>query len=436
VPRDEQTTGGAKGAVSEQGFETAKFLKDIAASLAPIELRPGDILMRQGEVSDAAYFLESGSVLVYAETPYGPVSLATLEGPRLVGEIGAFADLERTASVKAVGAARAFRIGRAPLLELGRKSPELLMSVVRQLGQQIDSVNKAVALYTNALAALERREFDEAILSDLAAPSPRLAEFAGAFRRFAGQILGKRRQQDEMAAAAMIQKSFLPKESAVDMTGGEFEIRAKMRPAREVGGDFYDYFMLDADRLAVVIGDVCGKGTPASLFMAVVVTVLRAAAREEADAASTIARANSLLCRDNAASMFATAFYGVLDLRSGALEYCNCGHNAPVHILASGEFQRLVATGLPLALYESLPAAASKIQLDPGDSLVLFTDGVTEAVNLSQEEFGEPLLLETLLGSRQCTMSELVSRLFAVVDAFAQEEEQADDITCVAIRRR
>ncbi|MFY9834647.1 MAG: PP2C family protein-serine/threonine phosphatase, partial [Methylocystis sp.] len=160
------------------------------------------------------------------------------------------------------------------------------------------------------------------------------------------------------------------------------------------------------------------------------------AAREEADAASTIARANSLLCRDNAASMFATAFYGVLDLRSGALEYCNCGHNAPVHILASGEFRRLAATGLPLALYENLPAAASTIQLDPGDSLVLFTDGVTEAINLSQEEFGEALLLETLQESRQDTMSELVSRLFAAVDAFAEEEEQADDITCVAIRRK
>jgi sigma-B regulation protein RsbU (phosphoserine phosphatase) len=186
----------------------------------------------------------------------------------------------------------------------------------------------------------------------------------------------------------------------------------------------------------VVIGDVCGKGTPASLFMAVVVTVLRAAAREEADAASTIERANNLLCRDNAASMFATAFFGVLDLRSGTLEYCNCGHNAPVHILASGEFRRLAATGLPLALYEDRPAEVSKIRLDPGDSLVLFTDGVTEAVNLSQEEFGETLLLETLLGSHQCTMSELVSRLFDVVDAFAQEQEQADDITCVAIRRR
>ena len=105
-----------------------------------------------------------------------------------------------------------FRIGRAPLLELHLKSPELLMSVVRRKrASRSNSVNKAVALYTNALAALERREFDEAILNDLAAPSPRLAEFAGAFRRFAGQILGKRRQQDEMAAAAMIQKSFLPK---------------------------------------------------------------------------------------------------------------------------------------------------------------------------------------------------------------------------------
>ena len=210
MARDEQTINSGGHVVSEQGFEPAKVLKDIVASLAPIELRPGEILMRQGEASDAAYFLESGSVLVYAETPYGPVSLATLEGPRLVGEIGAFADLERTASVKAIGAARVFRIGRARLLELGRNSPELLMSVVRQLGQQIDSVNKAVALYTNALEALERREFDEAILNDLAAPSPRLAEFAGAFRRFADQIHGKRRRQDEMAAAAMIQKSFLP----------------------------------------------------------------------------------------------------------------------------------------------------------------------------------------------------------------------------------
>lgn len=437
APLDEQTTKVAIGdAFPEQSFAPEEALTKILTSLAPTELQPGEIFIRQGEVSDAAYFLDSGSVLVYAETPYGPVSLATLQGPRLVGEIGAFADLARTASVKAIGFARVFRIGRAQLLKLGRDSPGLLMSVVRQMGQQIDSVNKAIALYTNALAALEKREFDAGILNDLAAPSPQLAEFSGAFRRFADQILNKRRQQDEMASAALIQRSFLPKETSGNVMRGDVEIRAKMRPAREVGGDFYDFFMLDADRLAIIIGDVCGKGMSASLFMAVVVTVLRTAAREEADPASAIMRANSLLCRDNAASLFATAFYAVLNLRSGALEYCNCGHNAPVHISASGQPRRLAATGLPLALYADRQAAVCKTQLDPGDDLVLFTDGVTEAVNPAQEEFGEPRLVSMLLENRNGQASELVSRLFDAVDSFAQAEEQADDITCVVITRR
>ena len=169
--------------------------------------------------------------------------------------------------------------------------------------------------------------------------------------------------------------------------------------------------------------------------MAVVVTVLRTAAREEPDAASTIARANALLCRDNAASFFATAFYAVLNLRNGILEYCNCGHNAPVHIPASGGPRRLAPTGLPLAMFADRSAAASCIQLNPGDYLILFTDGVTEALNPLKEEFGDCLLIETLLASRDCQATELVSRLFAAVESFAQGEAQADDIACVAIRR-
>jgi phosphoserine phosphatase RsbU/P len=270
----------------------------------------------------------------------------------------------------------------------------------------------------------------------LANPSPELAEFSAAFRRFAEQILSKQRQQAEMASASLIQQSFLPKESSVDFTQTDFEISAKIRPAREVGGDFFDFFALDADRMAIVIGDVCGKGIPASIFMAVVVTVLRTATREQPNAASTIARMNAILCRDNAASLFATTFYGVLNLRSGTLDYCNCGHNAPIHILASGESNRLAATGLPLALFTDRPYASSRIQLDPGDDLILFTDGVTEAINPSKQEFGDPLLVETLLSTRNLTAAELVSRLFAVVDSFAQGQEQADDIACVAIRRK
>ena len=426
----------ARQGSSEQSFVSSEALAKVLASLHPIDLQSGDVLIHQGDASDAAYFLNGGSLLVYVETSYGPVSLATLQGPSLVGEIGALTGLARTTSVKALTPAQVFRIARAQLFELSQKSPELLMSVVRQLGQQIDSVNRAVALYTNALAALGTREFNSKILDELANPSPQLAEFSTAFRRFADEILSKRRQEAEMASAALIQQSFLPKQSAMNVADRDVEIEAKIRPTREVGGDFYDFYMLDADRLAIMIGDVCGKGIPASLFMAVVVTVLRTAAREEPDAASTIARANTVLCRDNAASLFATAFYAVLDLRSGALQYCNCGHNAPVLIPASGEPRRLLSTGLPLALFADRPATALSIQLNPGDNLVLFTDGVTEAINPLKEEFGDSLLLETLLRDQNLTTTALVSQLFTAVDDFALGEEQADDIACVVVRRR
>ncbi len=426
----------ARQGSSEQSFVSSEALAKVLASLHPIDLQSGDVLIHQGDASDAAYFLNGGSLLVYVETSYGPVSLATLQGPSLVGEIGALTGLARTTSVKALTPAQVFRIARAQLFELSQKSPELLMSVVRQLGQQIDSVNRAVALYTNALAALGTREFNSKILDELANPSPQLAEFSTAFRRFADEILSKRRQEAEMASAALIQQSFLPKQSAMNVADSDVEIEAKIRPTREVGGDFYDFYMLDADRLAIMIGDVCGKGIPASLFMAVVVTVLRTAAREEPDAASTIARANTVLCRDNAASLFATAFYAVLDLRSGALQYCNYGHNAPVLIPASGEPRRLLSTGLPLALFADRPATASSIQLNPGDNLVLFTDGVTEAINPLKEEFGDSLLLETLLRDQNLTTTAVVSQLFTAVDDFALGEEQADDIACVVVRRR
>lgn len=425
----------AHTAPSEQRFTASEAFTDVLASLAPISLNSGDMLIQQGDESDVAFFLESGSMLVFEETRYGPVTLATVNAPRLIGEIGALAGLARTASVKALTAARVFQISRAQLFELARKSPELLMAVVRQLGQQTNSVIKAVALYTNALAALEKQEFDSAILDDLVNPSPELTEFSAAFRRFAGQILSKQRQREEMASAALIQKSFLPKEPIVSVGSNGVEVRAKIRPAREIGGDFYDFFELDEDRLAIIIGDVCGKGIPASIFMAVVVTTLRTAAREQPDAASTIARANALLCRDNSASLFATTFFGVLNLRSGALDYCNCGHNAPIHIAASGTTNRLEATGLPLAMFADHPASSSSARIGPGDHLILFTDGVTEALNPLKQEFGDASLVETLLANRKSELSDLVATVFAAVDDFADGEEQADDIACVAIRR-
>ncbi len=414
----------------------AGTLEAALKSLGQLHLEPGEVLVQQGEVSDAAFFLKEGTVSVYAETLFGAVPLATVQAPRLIGEIGVLADLPRTASIKAVTSVTVYRISRSVLLEIGRKTPDLLLFIIGQLGRQIDAVNKAFSLYTNALAALERREFDSRILEELANPPQQLAEFSATFRRFAGQILDKRRQHDELASAAIIQQSFLPKAAVLSGVGDALELHADMRPAREVGGDFYDFFRLDADHVAIAIGDVCGKGIAASIFMAVVVTVLRIAAHEEKNVAATISRANTILCRDNASSMFATVFYAVLDLRSGVLEYCNCGHNGPFHLLASGEIQSLPATGLPLALFADRTPAVASVRLGASDVLVLFTDGVTEAMNALQEEFGEAVFLATLAASRTLPASEIVARIFPAVDAFAQGAEQTDDITCITLRCR
>ena len=414
-------------------LRSAAFSEVLRASPL-LHLAAGETIVSQGEVSDAAYFLVSGEITVFADTAYGHVTLATLQAPRLIGEIGVLADLPRTASIKAATPATLHRIDRPLMRQLGEKMPNLLLSIVAQLGRQLDGVNKTIGLYTNALTALEKREFDPRILEDLRNPPPQLAEFAAIFRRFAGQILDKRRHQDEMASAAVIQQSLLPKRDLLESLAERLDIHAAMRPARDVGGDFYDVFLLDPHRLAFAIGDICGKGLPASLFMAIVVTVLRTTAREQPTVGAAIARANAILCRDNAASMFATAFFGVLDLRTGEIEYCNCGHNAPLVVSADGTTRMLPATGLPLALYEDRSATPATLTLARGESLVLFTDGVTEAVNTGLQEFGDDRLLEETLSHRGVGAEQLVARLFAAVDAFAGDADQADDITCIVVK--
>ena len=419
---------------AELGLDEA--IRALLPAARKIELEPDALLVRQGEKADTAFFLEKGSVLVYAETAYGATPLATLQAPRLIGEIGAFAGLPRTASIKASTHARLFEIGRAQLVELGVRSPKILLAVVEQLGRQIASVNEALSLYSDALAALEKREFDSRILQDLDNPPHALAAFATAFRRFANEIVVKRRQQDEMASAALIQQSFLPKETALNKARRDIEIAGKIRPTREIGGDFYDFFRIADDRLALAIGDVCGKGTPASLFASIVVTLLRTIGRDHQDVAEAVNRANRLLCEENEAAMFATVFFGVLDLRSGEMHYANCGHVAPVHLTAQGEARRLAPTGLPLAIDADRVSRTATCRLEPGDKLILITDGVTEAMNAANEEFGDARFVNAVQRLAHMPPAQLLPALVAAVDEFAQGVEQADDIGCLIIERK
>lgn len=397
-------------------------------------LRPNEVLVHQGDESHNAFFLDEGEIIVYAETSYGETILATHRAPRLIGEIGALAGLPRTASMRASGDVVLFEIARERLLGLGLKYPNILLSAVQQLGRQLGGVNEALALYSNALSALETRTFDNSILADLDNPSPSLAAFSEAFKRFANQISVKRRQDDDMAAAALIQQSFLPKIDALNLFGDRLQVAGAIRPTREVGGDFYDIFSISGDRVAIVIGDVCGKGSPASLFTAIVVTLIRTICREHPDPATAISRVNKALCADNESMMFATVFYGVLNISTRVLEYVNCGHVSPVILSQQETPRRLTPTAIPLAIDDGVMIKAGSTIMAEGDTLILITDGVTESMNVAQQEYGEGRFSNLLNEINRLSPKDMMASIFDDVDAFSEGAEQSDDIGCLVVR--
>ncbi len=177
------------------------------------------------------------------------------------------------------------------------------------------------------------------------------------------------------------------------------DLYAEMHPAREVGGDFYDYFLIDANRLAFTIADVSGKGIPAALFMAVSRTVMRGIGGRD-DLSAGMTEANRLLATHNTACMFVTLFYGVLDVATGRLRYCNAGHNPPYLLRAGGGRSSLKATGIPIGIEDEAGYRCAEIVLAPGDTLFLFSDGITEAFDAAGNEFGTARLEAALEAAR------------------------------------
>ncbi|MGA8613489.1 MAG: SpoIIE family protein phosphatase [Xanthobacteraceae bacterium] len=401
-----------------------------------IKLRPGDILIRQGDSSDCAYLVLEGELEIRVDTTYGEVPLARVSAGALIGEIGVFAQLPRTATIRAESAARVLRLDRTHLLGASDTDPELSRSIIGRLGGQIANFNNAIGLYTNAVSALERDDFDLSILDELRKPVPELVDFAQSFRRMAEQIVRQRRQQAEMASAAAIQRAMLPSGLPTSLIEGRFDIHIQIKPAREVGGDFYDIIPLDENRIAITVGDVCGKGIPAALFMAVTQTVMRVVVRSGEELGAKIAAANERLVAGNEQMMFATMFCGVLDVRSGTLTYCNCGHNPPLVVRrAGGPYERLPAGNPPLGIMDTLVCVPKSIELAPGDLLFLYTDGVTEAEDPQAAQFGMERLQKAISEVAECSASKLVENVMARVAEFAKGAPQSDDIICAAVVR-
>jgi sigma-B regulation protein RsbU (phosphoserine phosphatase) len=241
--------------------------------------------------------------------------------------------------------------------------------------------------------------------------------------------------KQELDIANTIQTSILPKTFPAFPGRKEFDIYAKMMPAKEVGGDLYDFFLIDEYRLGVIIGDVTGKGIASALLMAVSKTLLKATALKGMPADNVLSEINNMLVDQSPSNMFVTVFYGVLDTRNGAFQYSNGGHNSPYLISANGKIRQLENIGgILLGTMQNAEYQSHILMLKPDDILFFYTDGVTEAFNKNEEEFLEQRLVDSLQNSHTVSPDKLVNKIICEVQTFTNGIEQSDDITCLALK--
>ena len=360
------------------------------------QLPTGAVLLSPGMANRHLYLLLSGELIVHLE------SLASDKGFRIdagefAGEVSIIDGMSPTAQVSAGQDCLVIAIPETLLWEELLRVPGTARNLLRQIATRLRARNTAMQKSLEENLRLEHLQKELRVARDLQAGMlPRLPLFADA--------------------------------AAIDAYG-------RMTPAKEVGGDFFDAFPLDAERLCMAIGDVAGKGIPAALFMARTMTQLRTEMLSRQDVGHAIRVLNESLSQDNPLCMFVTLMIGVIDLRNGRLHYVNGGHNRPLFGSPTAGFRYLDQPGgvlvgvAPGAVYE-----VAVRDLRPGEMLILYTDGITEAENGEAEQFGEARLLAEVDRNRDSSTEILVERVCAAVEGFVAGAEPSDDLTMLAIR--
>ncbi|MBI5165698.1 MAG: SpoIIE family protein phosphatase [Magnetospirillum sp.] len=409
------------------------ILSTLLARAAIQRLAPGEVLFRQGEPGDCAYLIDTGRLEVVVETDLGGVSMAYMGPQEIVGETAVFTDLVRTATVCAVEPTVLLRLERRAMEESVAGHSPVAFALIAALARRIVALNRPLALLSLAAQALEKDRLDTVLLTALTEEAGEVSPFARSFQRILTAMESKQSYRQEMDVARRIQQSILPRRLEI---GPGFAIDALLRPAAEVGGDFYDFFPVDdGHRVMFVIGDVSGKGVPAALFMTMVRSVLRSLVPIVRPLESCLGRVNEVVVSESRAGMFATVFIGEIHLASGVLRYCNAGHTAALLVGRTGGVRRLTANGPALGLKSGHAYSAERLEMAPGSVLLAASDGVTEATAPDGRAFGEgrlDVLAANLAGG---TPTRTVEAIAAAVDDFTQGCERCDDLSCLALAR-
>jgi sigma-B regulation protein RsbU (phosphoserine phosphatase) len=246
----------------------------------------------------------------------------------------------------------------------------------------------------------------------------------------------KERIQSELNVATDIQASLLPRLFPAFPDRPEFDIFASMDAAKEVGGDFYDFFFIDQNNLCFLIADVAGKGVPAALYMMVAKTLLKSEGQRLGEPDQILSYVNNVLASDNDSCMFATVFCAIMDIRSGEVRFANAGHNPPLVIDSQGIRYLTLKSGFVLGPMDDTEYETERLTLKPGDTLFLYTDGVTEATNFADVLYGEPQLLAALQSGPKEELTDMIHNIRAEVTRHANGAPQSDDVTMVALKYR
>jgi serine phosphatase RsbU (regulator of sigma subunit) len=428
--------------------------------LESVDLAAGLVLFHQGDPSDCLYFVEQGELAVVLEVPgAGRVPVRRFGPGQCIGEIALYRNETRTATIEALSNARLWRLTSAQLLAFEQTEPSLAVAMHRHvaglLAERVTYSNTELkdplARLAHAIRGLTASNFgesdwDRTAVATAARRPDEVGAVAGALEHLVARLhayLDELRAattqreaiESELRIAGKIQASFLPPPLPLEQRT-RVDFASRIKPAREAGGDLYDGFFLDDGRFFVVVGDVSGKGVSAALFMAVTATAIRALATGAHPPGALLTLVNRLLCERNETLQFVTVFAALFNPATGELAWTNCGHPSPFLLRADGTLSTLqAARATPVAVFEDHTYATHHATLAPGDTLILYTDGVNEAMDPDGGFYGDARLHSLLDGKRFVSADEAVSTVLDDVLAFESTAPQADDITVVGLRR-
>ena len=316
----------------------------------------------------------------------------------------------------------------------------LLLLVYFTVLKKLAFVQKSVREYRDTKDSLTVAEKLKTIRTnnEVGALADDISEMAVELERYTGEMVSlsaeKERISTELSLATQIQTSMLPHIFPAFPTRSEFDIYASMDPAKEVGGDFYDYFLIDDNHLCMVIADVSGKGVPGALFMMASKIILQSVALMGLSPAEILQRTNEAICANNEAEMFVTVWMGILELSTGRLTAANAGHEFPALKRPDGVFELFKDRhGFVLGGMEGVKYREYEIQLEPGSKLFVYTDGVPEATSAEKELFGTERMIDALNTDPDAAPKELLGNVRTSVDSFVKDAEQFDDLTMLCL---